>query len=59
MIFFLGHDSNFQKASKQTTDDFGIGYDYNSVMHYSSYAFSKNGKPTIIPRVSILIDHIS
>ncbi|XP_034183444.1 zinc metalloproteinase nas-13-like [Osmia lignaria lignaria] len=47
-----GHDSNFLKASKQTTDDFGIAYDYNSVMHYSSYAFSKNGKPTIIPRTS-------
>ncbi|CAK9810731.1 Zinc metalloproteinase nas-4 [Anthophora quadrimaculata] len=47
-----GHDSNFEKASKETTDDFGIGYDYGSVMHYSSYAFSKNGKPTIIPKIA-------
>ncbi|XP_020289310.1 zinc metalloproteinase nas-4-like [Pseudomyrmex gracilis] len=45
-----GRDNNFEKASKQTTDAFGVGYDYGSVMHYSANAFSKNGQPTIVPR---------
>ena len=25
-------------------------YEYQSIMHYTAYAFSKNGQPTIIPR---------
>ncbi|XP_015592931.1 zinc metalloproteinase nas-13 isoform X2 [Cephus cinctus] len=45
-----GRENNFEKASKETTDAFGVGYDYGSVMHYSSNAFSKNGKPTMEPR---------
>lgn len=56
----LGHESNFEKASREITDAFGVGYDYGSVMHYSAYAFSKNGEPTIVPKVSRVfhLDHL-
>ncbi|KNC22839.1 hypothetical protein FF38_08045 [Lucilia cuprina] len=39
----------FRKQSEKFVTDFGIEYDYYSVMHYSSTAFTKNGLPTIIP----------
>lgn len=42
-----GYEINFKKASLGETTGFGVGYDYGSVMHYSSKAFSKNGQPTI------------
>ncbi|RZF42637.1 hypothetical protein LSTR_LSTR001432 [Laodelphax striatellus] len=40
---------NFRKYSPFKVTDFNVGYDYDSVMHYSSHAFSKNGKKTITP----------
>ncbi|KAJ8676426.1 hypothetical protein QAD02_012213 [Eretmocerus hayati] len=45
-----GRENNFAKSPRATTDAYGIGYDYGSVMHYSASAFSRNGRPTIIPR---------
>lgn len=48
-----GYESNFYKASKGSTSGFGVGYDYNSVMHYSANAFSANGQPTIVTKVQI------
>ncbi|XP_014208542.1 zinc metalloproteinase nas-13-like [Copidosoma floridanum] len=45
-----GRESNFEKSRMSTTEAFGIGYDYGSVMHYSARAFSRNGQPTIIPK---------
>lgn len=38
---------NFEKSKSGEATGFGVGYDYGSVMHYSSVAFSINGKPTI------------
>lgn len=45
-----GKEHNFNKYDSKTVTDFGIEYDYNSVMHYSTNGFSKNGKATIIPK---------
>ena len=42
-----GH-SQFNKKKKSQIDYMGSPYDYKSVMHYNSYAFSSNGKPTIV-----------
>ncbi|XP_017050626.1 zinc metalloproteinase nas-13 [Drosophila ficusphila] len=44
-----GYEHNFDKLLASEGTDFGIGYDYDSIMHYGPYAFSKNGKPTIVP----------
>lgn len=47
-----GLESNFEKGSSGSTTTFGVPYDYGSVMHYSSNAFSRNGQPTIVAKVS-------
>ncbi|RVE53981.1 hypothetical protein evm_001384 [Chilo suppressalis] len=46
-----GTENNFRKADAKNTNDFGVTYDYNSVMHYSEYAFSRNNKKTIEPKM--------
>lgn len=45
-----GLEYNFVKYDSKTVTDFGVGYDYQSIMHYSKNAFSKNGKPTMLPK---------
>lgn len=47
-----GYEANFHKASPGSTSGFGVTYDYGSVMHYSETAFSTNGQPTIVTKVS-------
>ncbi|CAH2089069.1 unnamed protein product [Euphydryas editha] len=44
-----GMEGNFEKYSNNTVTDFGVPYDYESVMHYQETVFSKNGNKTIIP----------
>lgn len=46
-----GYEVNFDKAAKGTSNGFGVAYDFNSVMHYSQYAFSKNKRATLEPKV--------
>ena len=38
---------NFNKFSTSSVNSMGSAYDIGSVMHYNSYAFSSNGRPTI------------
>uniref|UniRef100_A0A3B4V3P3 Metalloendopeptidase n=1 Tax=Seriola dumerili TaxID=41447 RepID=A0A3B4V3P3_SERDU len=42
-----GVESNFQKVQ---TNNLNTPYDFESVMHYSKFAFSKNGQPTIVAK---------
>lgn len=46
-----GTESNFLKYSADEVSSFDVTYDYGSVMHYGATAFSKNGLPTIVPKV--------
>ena len=32
---------NFEKLNPDITDDFGVGYDYNSIMHYNYDYFAR------------------
>jgi hypothetical protein len=43
-----GHEHNFKKYNNSVVTDFGNEYDYESLMHYSGKAFSKNGQDTMI-----------
>lgn len=43
---------NFEKYNNTVVTDLEAPYDFFSVMHNSAYAFTANGKPTIVPKVS-------
>lgn len=48
-----GKEHNFKTYAAQKLSGEDIGdYDYASIMHYGTYFFSKNGKPTIEPKDS-------
>jgi hypothetical protein len=46
-----GQDHNFQTYVQQGFDGRNVGsYQIKSIMHYGSFAFSRNGKPTLVRR---------
>uniref|UniRef100_A0A1B6F4X2 Metalloendopeptidase n=1 Tax=Cuerna arida TaxID=1464854 RepID=A0A1B6F4X2_9HEMI len=47
----LNHKRDFKKFNSSQTSSYGVPYDYSSIMHYSKYAFSRNGNPTITPLI--------
>lgn len=47
-----GLEDQFMKFTNKEVTFFNISYDYLSVMHYGAYYFSKNGLPTLVPKVS-------
>jgi hypothetical protein len=49
-----GAEVNFAKYNASDITSHGVPYDYDSVMHYGEYAFTRNGLKTIQPKVSQL-----
>lgn len=48
-----GKENNFRKYNSSFVTNFNMEYDFGSIMHYHSRAFSKDkDSPTIEPRVS-------
>ena len=47
-VSHLGKEHNFDKLSENKSSTQGVSYDYDSVMHYSQYAFSNGNGRTII-----------
>ena len=53
LIYFLvGRAGNFRKYRTSSVNTLLTAYDYGSVMHYGARYFSKNRKPTIVPKKS-------
>ena len=48
-VSLTGHQQNFRAASSRSFTTQGVPYDIASIMHYDAYAFSRNGRPTIVP----------
>lgn len=46
-----GYEHNFMKYNSSVGSHFNGTYDYDSVMHYYAYQFSKTKQPTIVPLV--------
>uniref|UniRef100_A0A182JSR1 Metalloendopeptidase n=1 Tax=Anopheles christyi TaxID=43041 RepID=A0A182JSR1_9DIPT len=47
-----GTEGNFQSYGTDRILNYGVAYDYDSVMHYNTHAFSANGQPTIVPKAA-------
>jgi len=54
-VFFCRDGKNFEKFNASIVTSFGVPYDYESIMHYGPYAYSKNGWPTIETKVSHML----
>jgi hypothetical protein len=47
------NDSNFAKETTSTNNNYGIRYDYGSVMHYADTDFSVNGQPVLVATLDV------
>lgn len=54
----IGKEIQFRKYTNPELTLSDSNYDYSSIMHYGAYYFSKNGRPTIVPKVSELLNSI-
>ena len=53
IILSSGYESNFKKLEVTYLNTQGMGYDFNSVMHYGMFAFAADPtKPTINANVA-------
>ncbi|ODM95436.1 Zinc metalloproteinase nas-13 [Orchesella cincta] len=49
------YQDQFSKYDYSQVTTFGVRYNTKSIMHYSSYVFSLNGKPTIVTTTGRII----
>ncbi len=47
-----GEENNFQKYSSSFVNTLNTPYDFGSIMHYGTHYWSKNGRPTLVPKQS-------